>query len=97
MIVRFFLPILALAALCAVGQVSLYRPVTAHLKAGDIAPDIVFTKILSAPGGVEWTQSNLEGPLTIPVFSLSTSQNPQIVTLGNKLVDEFAGKPVSFY
>lgn len=96
MISRFLPPILALAVPCAFGQVSLYGPATTPLKAGDIAPDIVYTKILSAPSSADWTQSNLKGQLTIVVFSLRTSQNPQIVTLWNKLVDNFAGKQVQF-
>jgi uncharacterized protein (TIGR03435 family) len=77
-------------------EISLYGPVTTHPKAGDVAPGIVFKNILSAPGGADWKQSNLKGWLTILVFSLRTSKNPQIVTPWNKLIDEFAGKPVQF-
>jgi uncharacterized protein (TIGR03435 family) len=96
MIARFFLPFLALAVPGAFGQISLYGPVTVHLKAGDAAPDIVSRKVLSAPGSAPWRQSNLEGRLTVLVFSLRPSQNPQVVAEWNSLVDEFAGKPVQF-
>lgn len=64
--------------------------------AGDTASQIAFTRILSAPDSAQWDQSNLKGQVTILVFSLRPSQNPQIVALWNKLVEEFAGKPVQF-
>ena len=74
----------------------MYGPVTTRLQAGDVAPDIVFTKVLTPIGGAEWSAVNLTGRLSILVFCLRPSQNPQIVTLWNKLVDEFADRPVQF-
>ena len=96
MIGRFCVPLLALSFSGALAQISLYGPTEAHLVAGDAAPDIAFTQVLSAPGSRQWDQSNLQGQLTILVFSLRPSQNPQIVTLWNKLVDKYADKPVQF-
>ena len=81
MIGRFCVPLLALSFSGALAQISLYGPTEAHLVAGDAAPDIAFTQVLSAPGSRQWDQSNLQGQLTILVFSLRPSQNPQIVTL----------------
>jgi hypothetical protein len=49
----------------AFGQIGLYGPVTAHVKAGDLAPDITFTKVLNAPVAGSWSQSNLSGQLTV--------------------------------
>jgi uncharacterized protein (TIGR03435 family) len=96
MIARFLLPLLAFAIPGALGQMSLYGPVTVHLKAGDLAPDIRFGKVLSAPGGAQWQSSNLTGQLTILIFYLNTSRNLQTITMWNSLVDAFAGKGVQF-
>jgi uncharacterized protein (TIGR03435 family) len=96
MIARFFLALFVFAVPSAFGQISMYGPITTHLKAGDVAPDIVFTKVPTAPDGVQWSAADLTGRLSILVFSPRPSQNPQIVTEWNRLVDEFADKPVQF-
>ena len=96
MIARFLLPLLAFAIPNPFGQVGLYGPVTVHLKAGDLAPDIIFTNLLSAPVSSSWSQSNLSGKLTVIVFYPDTSHNLQPVTLWNALVEKFADKPVQF-
>jgi len=95
MIARFFLSALAFA-MPAFSQPGLYGPITTHLKAGDRAPDIVFTNLLSAPVSASWSQSNLAGQLTVLAFYPDTSHNLQSVTLWNAVVDKFAGKPVQF-
>lgn len=96
MLVRGLLPLLAFGVISAFGQSGLYGPVTAHLKAGDTAPDITFTDMLNAPVAASWSQSNLSGQLTLLVFFPDTSDNLQIVNQWNSLVDKFAGKPVQF-
>jgi uncharacterized protein (TIGR03435 family) len=96
MISSFLLPVLALAAPFSFGQPGLYGPVTAHLKAGDIAPDIQYSKVLSAPGSASWSSADLYGKPTVLIFYLNTSRNLQTVTMWNTLVDQFAGKPVQF-
>jgi uncharacterized protein (TIGR03435 family) len=95
MSLRHILPLLALA-IPAFGQIGLYGPVTTHLKAGDPAPDITFTSLLSAPGSGSWSQANLTGQLTVLVFFPLTSRNPQAVTMWNAAVEKFSGKPVQF-
>jgi uncharacterized protein (TIGR03435 family) len=96
MLARYLLPLSLLTVASAFGQVvDAYGPVAAHLKAGDPAPEIQFTKILSAPGGEPWSPSILAGKLTILTFFLDTSRNPQTITMWNSLVDEFA-RPVQF-
>ena len=80
----------------ALGQVGLYGPVTVHLKAGDVAPDISFTRMLSAPGAASWSQANLTGQVTVVVFYPDTSDNPERVKQWNAVVEKFAGKPVQF-
>jgi hypothetical protein len=68
MSVRFLLPFLVLAIPGALGQIGLYGRVGAPLKAGDIAADIQFSKVLSAPGDAQWSSSKLSGQLIILIF-----------------------------
>jgi uncharacterized protein (TIGR03435 family) len=96
MIARFLMPLFAVAAPVAVAQMGMYGPITVHLKAGDLAPDLQFNKQLSGPGNERWSPSNLTGQLTVLIFYLNTSRNLQTITMWNSLVDEFAGKPVQF-
>ena len=80
----------------AFGQPGLYGPVTVHLKAGDLAPDISFAKMLGAPGAASWSQANLTGQVTVVVFYPDTTDNPEPVKRWNAVVEKFAGKPVQF-
>jgi uncharacterized protein (TIGR03435 family) len=96
MIARFLLPLLAFAIPTAFGQIGLYGPVTTHLKAGDHAPDITFTRLLSAPVSSSWSQSNLSGKFTVIVFYPDTSHNMQPIAKWNEIVEKFAGKPIQF-
>ncbi len=96
MIARFLLLVLALAVPSAFGQMGVYGTVVAHVKAGDRAPDIAFTKVLSAPVAGSWSQTNLSGQLTVLAFMPDTSHNPQIVTLWNDLVEKFSDQPIQF-
>lgn len=96
MIARFLLCLLVLAVPGAFAQVGLYGPVNAHLKAGDRAPDIAFTKVLNAPVAGSWSQSNLSGQLTVLVFYPDTSHNLESVTAWNAVVEKFADQPVQF-
>lgn len=86
----------AVAAPCAWGQTGMYGPVTAHVKAGDRAPDLVFTNTLSSPVPGSWSPQNLTGPVTVLGFFPDTTDNPQLVTLWNAAAEKFAGKPVQF-
>ena len=89
------LPLLALST-PAVAQPGLYGPITTHIKAGDSAPDITFSRLLSSPSAGSWSQNNLTGQLTVIVFMPNTSANLQTVTFWNATVEKFAGKPVQF-
>jgi len=95
-VARTLLPLFALAVPGTFGQISLYGPVTAHPHAGDPAPDLTFTKILSRPANDSWSPYNRDGQLTVLVFFPDTTHNPQMVDLWNAVVDKFAGKPVEF-
>jgi uncharacterized protein (TIGR03435 family) len=96
MIARFLVCCLFLVVPGALGQMGVYGSVTSHVKAGDRAPDIAFTKVLSAPVAGSWSQANLSGQLTVLAFMPDTSHNPQMVTLWNDVVEKFDGKPVQF-
>lgn len=91
-----FLLLLASVVPVSLGQMGFYGPVTAHVKAGDLAPDIKFTKMLNAPVTGSWSQSNLSGQMTVLTFMPDTSHNLQIVELWNAEIKKFDGKPVQF-
>jgi len=96
MIARFVLLSFALAVSGAFGQVGLYGPVAKHVRAGDVAPDITFTRVVSSPVAGSWSQTNLSGQLTVLGFFSDTSHNLQMVTLWNEVVEKFDGEPVQF-
>jgi uncharacterized protein (TIGR03435 family) len=96
MISRFLLPILVLAALAAFGQGGFFGPVTVRLKAGDFAPDLVFTQALNAPDSESWSPANLSGKITVLVFFPDTTHNLQAITAWNALIEQLSGKPVQF-
>jgi uncharacterized protein (TIGR03435 family) len=96
MVARFLLLFFALAVPGGLGQMGVYGTVAAHVKAGDRAPDIAFTKVLSAPVAGSWSQTNLSGQLTVLAFMPDTSHNLQIVTLWNDLVEKFSDQPIQF-
>ena len=72
------------------------RPDSPHRKAGDVAPGLVFTRILSAAGASDWTSESLSGQLTVLVFYPDTSHNLESVSRWNTLVEQFTGKPIQF-
>jgi uncharacterized protein (TIGR03435 family) len=77
-------------------QPGIYGPVSIHLKAGDFAPEIVFSKLLNSAGASDWNSDNLSGKVTVAAFFPDTSHNLDSVTRWNALVDTFAGKPIQF-
>ncbi len=78
-------------------QIAIYGPVSVHIKAGDPVPDLSYTKILSASGGVStWSSVDFTGKFTVLAFFPDTSHNLQSVSRWNAIVDQFAQKPVQF-
>ena len=57
-----------------------FGAVSVRLKAGDFAPDIVFTKVLEPTGG-SWSSADLSGKTTVLVFFPLVSRNPQPMTM----------------
>jgi uncharacterized protein (TIGR03435 family) len=83
----------------AFGQVEfpgLYGKITSRPKAGDLAPEIIFTKVLHNAASTPWAPGNLDGNVTVLMFLPYVSGNPEIVTKWNALVEQFKGKPVQF-
>lgn len=87
---------LALMMPLASGQSGIYGPATGHPRAGDPAPDLVFSQVLSAPVAGSWSPANLSGQVTVLSFFPDTSHNPRPVADWNARVDQFAGKHVQF-
>jgi len=93
---RFAATFLTVALAGLFGQTGIFGPVSARLKAGDFAPDLVFNTILNAPGPAPWDSPSLSGRPTVLMFSPDTSHNLQSVTLWNALIEQFSSKPVQF-
>ena len=89
-------PFIAFISASLFAQVGVYGPVTNHVKAGDAAPDIQFTKQLNSPGSSTWTSADFEGPITVLAFFPDTSHNPQLVATWNRRVADFTSKSVQF-
>jgi AhpC/TSA family len=92
---RLLLPLLTLAIPVAIAQSALYGPVTAHVRAGDSAPDIAAT-LLSSPDSAPWSQSSLAGRFTVIAFIPNTTLNLRAVFVWNQLVDKFKDRPIQF-
>lgn len=74
----------------------LFGKITSRPKAGDLAPEITFTKVLHNAASAPWTPANLNGQVTVLMFLPYMSGNPEIVSKWNALAEQFAGKPVQF-
>lgn len=97
MIVRYLVPVLAtLVAAGTFAQTGFFGPVTSTPKAGDLAPEISFDKVLSTPEGKSWIPSNLFGQMTVLTFYPNISLNLRPMMMWNALIDQFTGKSVQF-
>jgi len=96
MLTRLLLPAFALLVPMSFAQVGNFGTATGHPKAGDTAPDLVFSQLLRAPEPGSWTQANLSGQVTVLSFFPDTSHNPKPVADWNARVTQYAGKPVQF-
>jgi uncharacterized protein (TIGR03435 family) len=86
------LPFVAAAA-GLFGQVpGIYGPATGHPAAGDSAPELTFSKVLSAPSLSATGPVNFLGKVTVLAFYPNTTANPESVARWNALVSQFAGQ-----
>jgi len=95
-ITRLLLLLLVFAVTGMFSQSGIFGPVLNRLKAGDVAPDIRFSKILNAAGRTAWSPPNLSGQVTVLSIFPDTSHNPDAISRWNALTDQFAGQPVQF-
>ena len=96
MLPRFLASGLVLMMPIASAQSGFYGTPTGHPKAGDTAPNPVFSQVLGAPVSGSWSQANLSGHVTVLGFFPDTSHNPEPVAAWNARVDQFAQKHVQF-
>src|SRR5580704_16227889 len=85
MMLRILLSLLAIAVASVFGQTS------APVKAGELAPSLVWTRILA--GG---EPGSFFGRVTVIGFFPAVSPNESLVSLWNQLVAKFDGQPVRF-
>jgi uncharacterized protein (TIGR03435 family) len=90
MTLRVLLSLFAIAVAAVFGQNS------ASLKAGDFAPNLIWTRILQSPGDSGRDPGSFLGHLTVVGFFPMVSLNQQLVSQWNQLVAKFAGQPVQF-
>jgi uncharacterized protein (TIGR03435 family) len=90
------LPASVLMVPMALAQSGVFGTPTGHPKAGDPAPDLVFSQVLSAPAQNSWSPTNLSGQVTVLGFFPDTSHNPEPVALWNARVAQYANKHVQF-
>lgn len=99
MIHRLPVVLLAMAAACMSAQDEIpgvYGKITSRPKAGELAPEVSFSKVLHNPGSAAWTTANLSGQITVLYPFPYVSGNPELVDKWNAMVEQFAGKPVQF-
>jgi uncharacterized protein (TIGR03435 family) len=77
-------------------QQGVFGPSTNHVEAGDLAPDLHLSKVVSAPGVVTWSPANLFGQITVIGFFATTSNIQDAVSSWNATARQLAGKGVQF-
>jgi hypothetical protein len=92
MTLRLSLLLIPLLAASVFGQ----DPNPVSVRAGGVAPDIVWTKIIgtSAPG--KYGPGSLRGHVTVILFCPYVSGNQSLVGQWNQMVAQFADKPFNF-
>src|SRR5260370_18615037 len=80
-----------LLSLLAIAVASAFEQTPAPVKAGDLAPNFIWTRILA--GG---EPGSFFGRVTVIAFFPAVSPNESLVSRWNELVAKFAGQPVQF-
>ncbi len=99
MIRRLLVVLLAMAGACMFAQDEMpgvYGKITSRPKAGELAPEVSFSKAPHNPGSAAWTTANLSGQLTVLYPFPYVSANPELVEQWNAMIERFAGRPVQF-
>jgi len=98
-ILRFLVLFLAAAVTGVFGQdvfPGVFGKITSRPKAGDLAPEITFAKVLHTAATEPWTAASLSGNVTVLFPFPYVSGNLNLVNQWNTLVEQFVGKPVQF-
>ena len=91
--------ILTAASTALFGQTDapgIFGKITSRPKAGDLAPDLTFTKVLHTEGSSAWTTDKLYGRVTVLQFLPYVSGNPGVGDKWNALIAQFKGEPIQF-
>ena len=83
-------------SLLAITVTGIFGQTTPTLKAGDPAPNLAWTRVLSAPGPPGQSPANLFGKVTVLLFLPNVTVNEDLVTRWNSLVGKFVNQPVQF-
>ncbi len=96
---RLLILLLSIAVTGVFGQdvfPGLFGKIASRPKAGDLAPEITYAKVLHTAATEPWTAANLSGQVTVLFPFPYVSGNLNLVGEWNTLVGQFAGKPVQF-
>jgi uncharacterized protein (TIGR03435 family) len=85
-----------LAALLVIGVAAVFGGNSIPVKAGDLAPNIQWTKILRSGGPGGNVPVSFAGQVTVLAFFPNLSANEKALARWNELVAKFAGQPVNF-
>jgi uncharacterized protein (TIGR03435 family) len=85
-----------LAALLVIGVAAVFGGNSIPVRAGDLAPNVQWTKILRSGGAEGNVPVSFAGQVTVLAFFPNLSANEKAVTRWNELVGNFAGQPVNF-
>lgn len=89
--------IVALGGLFAQDELpGVFGKIASRPRAGDLAPEIRFSKVLSNAGLAPWTSASLSGRVTVLFPFPYVSGNPNLVSRWNALVESFANEPIQF-
>ena len=83
-------------SLLVIGAVTVFGQDAIPVRAGDLAPNLIWTKILVAAGPHENGPGSLLGQVTVLVFFPNISANEKLVSHWNQLVSKFSDQPVHF-
>ncbi len=90
MTLRLLLSLLTIAVMITFGQSSV------PIKAGDAAPNLVWTKVLRSASPSAGKPGSFLGQVTVLVFFPNVSANESLVSEWNQLCAQFAEEPVRF-
>src|ERR1700693_3364841 len=86
----------ALSILLAIGVAGLFGQIPITVRAGDVAPVIVWSSVLRSAGPTSHGPGNLLGHVSVICIFPNVSANAQMVSMWNELIARFTDQPVNF-